>query len=77
MNYTQQHIDETEAILKKIDPARVEEMAELLSETKVRGGRLFFLGVGGEARPTVPTQLTIFERLWESSLMLPRTMFLS
>ncbi|MCX6946271.1 MAG: SIS domain-containing protein [Verrucomicrobia bacterium] len=49
MNYTQQHIDETEAILKKIDPARVEEMAELLSETKVRGGRLFFLGVGGSA----------------------------
>jgi len=49
MNYTQQHIEETEAILKKIDPARVEEMAELLSETKVRGGRLFFLGVGGSA----------------------------
>ena len=49
MNYTQQHIDETEAILKKIDTARVEKMAELLSETKVRGGRLFFLGVGGSA----------------------------
>jgi len=49
MNYTQQHIDEAEAILKKIDTARVEEMAELLSETKVRGGRLFFLGVGGSA----------------------------
>jgi len=49
MNYTQQHIEETEAILKKIDTARVEEMAELLSETKVRGGRLFFLGVGGSA----------------------------
>ena len=49
MNYTQQHIDEAEAILKKIDTARVEKMAELLTETKVRGGRLFFLGVGGSA----------------------------
>ena len=49
MNYTQQHIEETEAILKKIDTARVEKMAELLTETKVRGGRLFFLGVGGSA----------------------------
>ena len=76
MNYTQQHIEEAEAILKKIDTAQVEKMAELLSETKVRGGRLFFWA-WGEARPTVPTQLTIFERLWESSLMLPRTMFLS
>jgi D-sedoheptulose 7-phosphate isomerase len=49
MNYTQQHIEETEAILKKIDTARVEKMAELLTETKVREGRLFFLGVGGSA----------------------------
>jgi len=49
MNYTQQHIEETEAILKKIDTARVEKMAVLLTETKVRGGRLFFLGVGGSA----------------------------
>ena len=49
MNYTQQHIEETEAILKKIDTARVEKIAELLTETKVRGGRLFFLGVGGSA----------------------------
>lgn len=49
MNYTQQHIEETEAILKKIDTARVEKMAELLTEIKVKGGRLFFLGVGGSA----------------------------
>ena len=49
MNYTQQHIEETEAILKKIDTARVEKMAELLTETKVKEGRLFFLGVGGSA----------------------------
>jgi D-sedoheptulose 7-phosphate isomerase len=49
MNYTQQHIEETEAILKKIDTARVEKMAELLTEIKGKGGRLFFLGVGGSA----------------------------
>jgi len=49
MNYSKTHLEEAKAILEKIDTAPVEKMAELMAETKVQGGRLFFLGVGGSA----------------------------
>jgi D-sedoheptulose 7-phosphate isomerase len=49
MNYSKTHLEEVKAILEKIDTAPVEKMADLMAETKAKGGRLFFLGVGGSA----------------------------
>jgi len=49
MNYSTAHLQEAKAILDKIDTLAVEKMAELIAETKKKGGRLFFLGVGGSA----------------------------
>ena len=49
MSYTQAHLNEVIDILHKLDVYAIEKMAELMAETKTKGGRLFFLGVGGSA----------------------------
>jgi D-sedoheptulose 7-phosphate isomerase len=49
MSYASQHLEEAGAILRKLDVAAIEKMADLLAELKRREGRLFFLGVGGSA----------------------------
>ena len=49
MTYSQQHLAEAAAILSKIDAASIERVAETLASVRSRGGRLFFLGVGGSA----------------------------
>jgi D-sedoheptulose 7-phosphate isomerase len=49
MTYTEQHLAEATAILQQIDHAAIEKMADVLAEVRARGGRLFFLGVGGSA----------------------------
>ena len=49
MTYTAQHINEAIAILQQIDQDSIERMVELLARVRARGGRLFFLGVGGSA----------------------------
>jgi D-sedoheptulose 7-phosphate isomerase len=49
MSYAQQHLDESIEIIKKIDVAAIEKMANLLAQVKQDGGRIFFLGVGGSA----------------------------
>ena len=49
MNYTQQHLNEASQIIGHLDVAAIERMATLLAELRTRGGRLFFLGVGGGA----------------------------
>ena len=49
MSYTDQHLDEARLILDRIDAEGIEHMASLLSDLRSRGGRLFFLGVGGGA----------------------------
>lgn len=49
MSYAQQHLNETVEIIKKIDAAAIEKMADLLATVKEEGGRIFFLGVGGSA----------------------------
>lgn len=49
VGYAEQHLKEAVEILGKIDVKKVEAMADLLSGVKERGGRLFFLGVGGSA----------------------------
>lgn len=49
MTYAKQHLDEAARVLAGIDAAVIESMATLLAQLRSRGGRLFFLGVGGSA----------------------------
>jgi D-sedoheptulose 7-phosphate isomerase len=49
MSYTKQHLDEAARVLAGLDADAIEKMATLLAELRARGGRLFFLGVGGSA----------------------------
>jgi D-sedoheptulose 7-phosphate isomerase len=49
MTYTEQHLSEAAQILQQIDHAAIEKVADVLAAVRARGGRLFFLGVGGSA----------------------------
>ncbi len=49
MTYAQQHLNEAMEIIKKLDAASIEKVADLLVTVKAEGGRVFFLGVGGSA----------------------------
>lgn len=49
VNYTKQFVGQAVQILQQMDPDSVERVLELLLEVKTRGGRIFFLGVGGGA----------------------------
>jgi len=49
MSYTREHLQETVAILERLDVAAIEAMVTLLASIKAQGGRIFFLGVGGSA----------------------------
>jgi len=47
--YSFQHLAETAEIVQKLKPETLERMVDLLVAVRERGGRLFFLGVGGSA----------------------------
>lgn len=49
MSYARQHLDETGRIVAALDAEAIERTALLLADVRARGGRLFFLGVGGSA----------------------------
>ena len=49
MNYSQQYLQEVKEIIDKIDNNPIEQIAQLLSQLRETGGRLFILGVGGSA----------------------------
>jgi D-sedoheptulose 7-phosphate isomerase len=49
MSYAKQHLDETVRAAASLDAAVIEKMVSLLADLRARGGRLFFLGVGGSA----------------------------
>ena len=49
MTFARQHIDEVIAVANALDGDAIERMATTLNELRTRGGRLFFLGVGGSA----------------------------
>jgi D-sedoheptulose 7-phosphate isomerase len=49
MSYAQLHLNEAADIIRQLDVAAIEKVADLLSAVKKDGGRLFFLGVGGSA----------------------------
>lgn len=47
--YTARHLREAAEVMGQLDVAAIERIASLLAELRDRGGRLFFLGVGGSA----------------------------
>lgn len=49
MTYSRQHLSEATAIIERLDVDVIERMARVLADVRARGGRLFFLGVGGSA----------------------------
>src|SRR5499425_3084498 len=49
MSYSAGHLQEAKSILDEIDVDVVERMARYLADLREKGGRLFFLGVGGSA----------------------------
>jgi len=49
VNFSQQFLDESIEIARRLDPEVMEKVAVLLAETRKNGGRLFILGVGGSA----------------------------
>lgn len=49
LNFIEQHLKETVAIAQSVDRAALARMVECLANLRARGGRLFFLGVGGSA----------------------------
>ncbi len=49
MTYSQKHMAEAVEIIKKINVNEIEKIVKLLANLKSKGGRLFFLGVGGSA----------------------------
>ncbi len=49
MSFVEQHLDETGRIVQQLDAAAIEQLVAALVAVRERGGRLFFLGVGGSA----------------------------
>ena len=49
MSYATKHLEEAGSIITKLDAEAIERMAAALADVRSRGGRLFFLGVGGGA----------------------------
>ncbi len=49
MNFIQSYLSEVSNILEKLDQEPINQIVDLLVETRTRGGRLFLLGVGGSA----------------------------
>jgi D-sedoheptulose 7-phosphate isomerase len=49
MTFARDHLDETKRIIDALDVGVIDRMAELLAALRQKGGRLFFLGVGGSA----------------------------
>jgi len=49
MSYIATYLEEVVQICRSIDQNSIESLAQAIKELKSRGGRLFFLGVGGSA----------------------------
>jgi D-sedoheptulose 7-phosphate isomerase len=49
MSFTTAYLDEAARILARLDPAAIERLVGHLVQVRDRGGRVFFLGVGGSA----------------------------
>jgi D-sedoheptulose 7-phosphate isomerase len=49
MMFSEQFLEEAAAVVRGLDRDSIEKLAELIAETRDRGGRLMILGVGGSA----------------------------
>jgi len=49
MSYVRKHLNEAAQIIAQLDVETLERIVGLLADLRQRGGRLFFLGVGGSA----------------------------
>jgi D-sedoheptulose 7-phosphate isomerase len=49
MHYTQTFLAETQQIAGSVDVREIDRMIDVLCDTRSRGGRVFFIGVGGGA----------------------------
>jgi D-sedoheptulose 7-phosphate isomerase len=49
MSFAQTYLQEAKSIIDKLDVAVIDRMADLIASARAKGGRLFFLGVGGSA----------------------------
>jgi len=49
MSYVARYLKETARVVAGLDVMAIERMVTLLADLRTRGGRLFFLGVGGSA----------------------------
>jgi D-sedoheptulose 7-phosphate isomerase len=49
MSFTDRYLAEAAMILSRLDPKPIERLVELVADVRARGGRVFFLGVGGSA----------------------------
>src|SRR3954453_15525541 len=49
MSFARTHLEEAKRIIDAVDVDVIDRMAEALAALRERGGRLFFLGVGGSA----------------------------
>ena len=48
-SYTRAFLRESVAIVESLNPSEIDDVAAVIAETKLRGGRLFFAGSGGGA----------------------------
>jgi len=48
-SYTSRYLSEVSSIATMIDQTKIDKMIDILLETRIAGGRLFFIGVGGGA----------------------------
>lgn len=49
MSYARQHLEEAQRVIDGLDAAAIEQVVDILHAVRERGGRVFFLGVGGSA----------------------------
>ena len=49
MNYIREYLSEASRVITLLDKEAIERMVTLLGEVRQKGGRVFFLGVGGSA----------------------------
>ncbi len=49
MSFSRTYLDETQEVVRRIDAAAIDRMADGLARVREGGGRLFILGVGGSA----------------------------
>lgn len=49
MTFADTYLDEVQQVVAGLDRAAIERTADLIADTRERGGRLFLLGVGGSA----------------------------